>query len=156
VNGRLIASGIAMAVLVVWLARSAPVVPRSGGPGSSVVEPTQPRAPASAAPAPRLIRDPFRYLEEAPGRLLPASPAARPSVVTALSVPTAPEPIRLSGFVRRGAQLKAVLSVAGTTVVVAPGESADGYRVLSVDEDAGVRLRSPSGEELLLRPAGTR
>jgi hypothetical protein len=49
-----------------------------------------------------------------------------------------------------------VLSVAGTTVVVAPGESADGYRVLSVDEDAGVRLRSPSGEELLLRPAGTR
>lgn len=155
-NGRLIASGIAMAVLVVWLARSAPVVPRRGGPGSPVVEPRQPRAPASAVPAPRLVRDPFRYLEEATGRPLPASPAARPSVPTALSVPPAPEPIRLSGFVRRGAQLKAVLSVNGTTVVVAPGESADGYRVLSVDEDAGVRVRAPSGEELLLRPAGTR
>jgi len=145
-----------MAVLVVWLARSAPVVPRSGGLSSPVVEPTQPRAPASETPAPRLVRDPFRYLEEAPGRLLPASPAARPSAVTALSIPAAPEPVRLSGFVRRGAQLKAVLSVAGTTVVVAVGESTDGYRVLSVDEDAGVRLRAPSGEELLLRPGGIR
>lgn len=145
-----------MAILVVWLARSAPVMSPSGGLSSPVVEPARPPVPASAAAAPRLVRDPFRYLEEAPGRPLPASPATRSSVPAALSVPPAPEPIRLSGFVRRGAQLKAVLSLAGTTVVVAPGESADGYRVLSVDEDAGVRLRAPSGEELLLRPPGTR
>jgi len=55
--------------------------------------------------------------------------------------------------VRRRGELKAVLFVAGTTLVAAAGESAEGYRVLSVDEDAGVRVRGPAGEELLLRPA---
>ena len=143
-----------MLILAVWLARSAPVTSRDGGPSSPVVERRPPRASASAAPVPRLVRDPFRYLEAAPGRPVPAFPVTRPSNV--LPAPAGPEPIRLSGFVRRGAQLKAVLSVDGTTVVAAPGESAEGYRVLSVDEDAGVRLRAPSGEELLLRPAGAR
>jgi hypothetical protein len=61
--------------------------------------------------------------------------------------------VRLSGFVRQGGQLKAVLSVYGTTVLAGAGEAAEGYRVIAVDEDAGVRVRAPSGEELLLRPA---
>ncbi len=56
-----------MAILVVWLARSAPVMSPSGGLSSPAVEPARPPVPASAAPAPRLVRDPFRYLEEAPG-----------------------------------------------------------------------------------------
>jgi hypothetical protein len=64
----------------------------------------------------------------------------------------AAEPLRLSGFVRQGSRLKAVLVVEGATVLAGVGEAAEGYQVLSVDEDAGVRLRAPSGEELLLRP----
>jgi hypothetical protein len=61
--------------------------------------------------------------------------------------------VKLVGFAWSGPVLRAVLSVRGTTVVAAAGESADGYLLLSVDQDSGVRLRAPSGEELRLTPA---
>jgi hypothetical protein len=62
-------------------------------------------------------------------------------------------PVRLIGYVRRGDNLRAVLSVRGATTVVGAGDDAEGYRVMAVDED-GVRLRTPAGDELVLKPAG--
>ena len=149
----LAALAVLLTALAAWFARSAQVAPFSDRPIG--VRTARPQAPASAAivsPGP-LTRNPFRYAEEPSARatagttIVRATPAPPPS-----ALPT-PAPIRLTGFVRRGAELKAVLFVAGTTLVAAVGESAEGYRVLSVDEDAGVRVRGPAGEELLLRPA---
>jgi hypothetical protein len=100
----------------------------------------------------RLVRDPFRYAERpAP----PVAPPPRVARVVEAPRPT-PEPIspvRLVGFVRRGDNLRAVLSVRGATTVVGAGDDAEGYRVMAVDED-GVRLRTPTGDELVLKPAG--
>jgi hypothetical protein len=58
--------------------------------------------------------------------------------------------VRLIGFVRRGGALVAALSVAGEVVLAAAGEAAGGFTVLSVDEEAGVRLRAPDGREFAL------
>lgn len=154
-SGRLLALATFVALLAVWLARSAQIAPQPGPAGMQRVEPL--RSPRlTPAPPPRLSRDPFRYAAAPAARGEPVLPAARPTPEPVASPAAVPEAIRLSGFVRRGAELKAVLWVAGMTVVAATGESAEGYRVISIDEDAGVRVRAPSGEELLLRPAGAR
>jgi hypothetical protein len=62
-------------------------------------------------------------------------------------------PLRLIGLVRKGGALKAALSLWGETVVLGEGEESRGYRVLSVDEESGVRLRGPDGSELSLSPS---
>jgi hypothetical protein len=157
-NGRLAALGIALLGLAVWFALSAQVTrPADFGGGPRAARPAPPPPAAPSLPPERLTRNPFRYADEAPARAAPSAPApARSPAPAATLPPPTPEPVRLSGFVRRGGELKAVLSVGGTTLVVAVGESAEGYRVLSVDEDAGVRLRGRSGEEMLLRPAPAR
>jgi hypothetical protein len=155
-NGRLVALALAVALVAVWLARSTPVAPIAEGVGA---RPPRSQAPSVVpeAPPPPLTRDPFRYADEPAARVEPPMQSARrSSEPLATPVPPAPERIRLSGFVRRGKELKAVLWIAGTTLVAAAGESAEGYRVISIDEDAGARVRAPSGEELLLRPPGAR
>jgi hypothetical protein len=68
----------------------------------------------------------------------------------------APEPVRLVGLVNRGGKLVAALSILGEVVVLGPGDEAEGYRVLSVDSDQGVRLRGPDGTERALTTAETR
>lgn len=154
-NGRLIALGAGMLVLAVWLARPAQVTPPEAlGPATAVERP-RPGASASSAPPKRLARDPFRYRDDTPAHVEPVAPF-RPREAVATPVPATAPAISLSGFVRRGPQLKAVLSVAGTTLVVGAGEAAEGYSVVSIDEDVGVRVRTPTGEELLLRPTGER
>jgi hypothetical protein len=62
-------------------------------------------------------------------------------------------PIRLVGLVRKGGVLKAALSMWGETVILGTGEESRGYKVLSIDDEAGVRLRGPEGAELTLRPS---
>jgi hypothetical protein len=47
----------------------------------------------------------------------------------------------------------AALSIGGQVEVVAVGDEAGGYRVLSIDEDAGVRLRGPDGFDRTVAPA---
>jgi hypothetical protein len=110
-------------------------VPRSSTPLRNVFEymPTEPAAPP-AVPPPPLPRVP---------RLQPASPSP---VMPVVSGP------RLVGIVRRGTELRAALSLRGETAVLAVGESLDGYTVLAVDDEAGVRLRGPGGEEITLPP----
>lgn len=142
------ALGIALAV-VLWLSRPAPVsAPLVAAPATPAVGPSPPEP---AAPAPPLTRDPFQYAEPAPPPALALAPALPQETGTPAPV-ASPETVRLAGFVRQGPVLKAVLSLFGTTVVVSAGETAEGYRVLAVDEDSGVRLRSASGEELQLKP----
>jgi hypothetical protein len=150
-SARLLALGIAAVGLVAWLSRpaavTAPEEPRPSRPAPAA-------EPGAAAPAAqrRPARDPFRYGDTAPREIPPPAPALEPEPPPATQPVAAAEPLRLSGFVRQGSRLKAVLVVEGATVLAGVGEAAEGYQVLSVDEDAGVRLRAPSGEELLLRP----
>jgi hypothetical protein len=149
---RLAALALVLTAIAAWLARSAQVTPFGDLPTEPRSARPRPQASAAAEPPASLARNPFRYADEPVARM----PAGAAPVVRATAPPPSvsptPEPIRLSGFVRRGVELKAVLSVAGTTLVVAAGESAEGYRILSVDEDAGVRVRGRAGEEFLLRP----
>jgi hypothetical protein len=56
------------------------------------------------------------------------------------------------GFVRRAGRLKAALAISGDVVVVGPGEDANGYAVLAIDEETGVVLRAPGGDEMTLTP----
>src|SRR5439155_22509407 len=105
---------------------------------------------------PRSLRNVFEYGDGTP-RVAAAAPAAAPPsllMAPAAPPPSAPPAVRLIGLVRRGGQLKAALAVVGKTVVLAPGESASGYTVVSIDEEEGVQLKAPDGSPLrLLLPA---
>jgi hypothetical protein len=144
---------IALAVIAggAWMVREArqqaaerPASPQTAAPA------TASELPAAQAPAPRLLRDPFRYAE--PVREPPRPAAFDRHEPEPQPTPTPEAAVRLSGFVRSGGRLRAVLVLGGTVGVAAAGDALDGYRVLSVDEDAGVRLKTPAGEELLLSP----
>jgi len=58
----------------------------------------------------------------------------------------------VAGLVRSGGQLKAALVVQGELTLAGKGERAGGYMVLDVDEESGVRVRGPGGEETVLPP----
>jgi hypothetical protein len=58
----------------------------------------------------------------------------------------------VAGLVRRSGQLKAALVIQGEMTLAGKGERAGGYTVLEVDEESGVRLRGPNGEETVLPP----
>jgi hypothetical protein len=146
---RLIGVVAATVAVVLWMVRD---VRLADPPRREPVRPTVSASvpPAPAAPATPLLRDPFRFADE-----LPAGPReplqADPEPVAASAAPAfAPPPVRLSGFVRRGGHLLAVLSVPGGTLVLGEGEEAEGYRVLAIDEEAGVKVRTPDGSEHVL------
>jgi hypothetical protein len=154
VNKRLVTSAAVLATIVAVL------LWRGRGPGASA-RPSEP-APPPAAPASRAAdpglpwpgRDPFRYVDERP-----PAPARPRAMIPVAPLPPPPEPsatanpLRLIGLVRKGGALKAALSLWGETVVLGEGEESRGYRVLSVDEDGGVRLKGPDGAELSLAPS---
>jgi hypothetical protein len=64
-------------------------------------------------------------------------------------------PVRLVGVVLRGGKRKAALAIRGELAVIGPGESADGYTVVAIDEEEGVRLVGPEGEITLAPPGGS-
>lgn len=148
-----LAAGLAIgALLTVWLWRGASVsVPPAAAPARP---PGASRPSPGATPEPqRLARDPFRYADARPARHDPAPPPVLPPA-SPLAMLRAPEPeVRLTGFARRSGVLKAVLNLQGSVAVVAPGETVEGYRVLSVDEEKGVRLLQPDGLEITLLPS---
>ncbi|HVR72047.1 MAG TPA: hypothetical protein VMT87_14480 [Vicinamibacteria bacterium] len=146
-----------LAVIVVVLLSVRLLSPRQP-PSDAAARP--PRRPPVAAERPTGAagvgpgipeRNVFEYVQPTSARAeraaLPPlrSPPAEPPAATAEA--TAPKPVRLVGLVNRGGRLRAALSILGDVVVLAAGEEAQGYRVLSVDEDAGVRLRGPDGSE---------
>ena len=133
---------------------------REPGPGASAKPAENPAPPRSAPPAraadpdlPWPARDPFRYAEEH----RQGTTSAPPPINAAPSPPPAPaasaNPLRLIGIVRKGGTVKAAVSLWGETVVLAEGEESRGYKVLSIDDEGGVRLRGPDGSELTLPPS---
>lgn len=117
--------------------------------------PEQPVSGGSAlGPAPPLSRDPFQYGDERPAGPEPSAPAVGVPVASPQPTPALEPPVRLGGFLRRGSDLRAVISIRGEVFVLSPRESAEGYQLLSVDEESGARLRGPDGVEIVLRPAG--
>jgi hypothetical protein len=146
-----------LVVLAVVLVIAASHLSRESGRALAPV-PREPEDAPSTAAAPKgpaspsltFTRDPFRFANEElaaredRARSLPAAPAASP--------PPEPSParVRLVGFIRRGGVLRAALSVDGEVVLTAPGETTSGFRVLSVDEEGGVRILDPEGSETTL------
>jgi hypothetical protein len=112
---------------------------------------------AGARPLPLPARNVFEFDDRGTEAPTPASlgPLTMPPPLDLAAPALAPadEPVRLVGFVRRGGVLRAALSLHGTVSVLGAGEEADGYSVLSVDEDAGVSVRTPDGDELRLPPS---
>ena len=157
-RGRVLAVAALIAALAFYLLREA------GGPGPSPGGPDASRATppvtlvgdASAAPSPPL-RNVFEYVSAASRPAAPTrSLAALAPVAPATLASPGPPPVRLVGLLRRGAQVKAALAILGETVVLASGESAGGYTVLAIDEDEGVRVRTPDGSTIVLVPTPDR
>lgn len=131
--------------------------PSSGGPDAARATPPVTLAgEASPAPSPPL-RNVFEYVSAA-SRAAPTRSvvAVAPVAPVALASPSGPPPLRLVGLLRRGAQVKAALAIMGETVVLASGESAAGYTVLAIDDDEGVRVRTPDGGTIVLVPTPDR
>ena len=145
--------------------------------GAAVVLLGRPSVPGATRPSPaqsRLVPSPPASLRSG-GTVLPEAPLRNvfeyedeqattpalesPLTPVATSLPPALQPspqptLRLVGIVQRGDRLCAALWIAGEVVVLAVGEEAEGYRLLGLSEDEGVRLRGPSGEEITLPPPG--
>jgi hypothetical protein len=142
---------VAAAALLIGYLRLRGGPPAVPAPGSvSRVTPPEPRRVGPERPFPP--RDPFRFGDvDRPG-----APGSQPPAPIAVPVPSpsGPEPpaVRLVGFVRRPGGLVAALSVMGEVILVGPGETASGFSVLAVDEEQGVRLRTPEGREMILVP----
>jgi hypothetical protein len=150
-----VAGVLAALSMLLWRPSISVVTP----PGPRRAAPRTPRAvPVAPVAAPIPDRNVFEFAEPAPARA-PAPVRATeppPATVPPSAVETAAEevqPVRLIGLVHRGAGLRAALSILGNVVILGEGEEAEGYRVLSIDEEAGVRLRKPDGtEQALARP----
>lgn len=118
----------------------------------------QAASPSQAGAAPRNI---FEFDDGAPLAREEGPPRPPAPVVTMpsadLSPPsTLPEPaVRLVGIVLRGGKRKAALAIRGELAVIGPGETADGYTVLAIDDENGVRLTGPEGEIRLAPPSGS-
>ena len=114
-------------------------------------KPTSEPPPSAAAPVPR--RNLFEYgVEPAPG---PARDLAPPEGATLEGwepAETAPSRARVVGLLHRGSTPLVALSIAGEVFVLAPGEAAEGFTVLALDEEEGVRLAGPEGEQTLAWP----
>ncbi len=93
------------------------------------------------------IRDIFRYADDP--RVAP-TPPGRPggSQGTAVSDEATPPPARarLIGLVQRSSRHMAAVIIDGEVLLLAEGESALGFTVLDIREEA-VRLRDPEGNE---------
>jgi hypothetical protein len=134
--------GLALAVLV--------GVAVAGGREAPRPRPVDRVPPTPADSDLRTVRNIFRYADDpgpdaGPG---PRDPAGSGAVETEDPRPVEPA-ARLVGLVHRGERLVAALVIDGQVVVVGEGESAGGFTVLGVSEEA-VRLREPGGEEISL------
>jgi hypothetical protein len=154
VKATLVAGAGVLGVVLAVLFLRAPAPSASARPAEDPV-PRRSAPPARAADPdlPWPARDPFRYAEER----RQGNASAAPPVKAAPSPPPAPapsaNPLRLIGVVRKGGTVKAAVSMWGETVVMAEGEESRGYKVLSIDDEGGVRLRGPDGAELTLPPS---
>ena len=156
-RGRLLAAALGILVLAGVLARGtgpgaawAPFPPPPPGRRAAVA--ATPPAPMPTPWAPS--RNLFQYAD-GPGSAPAPPPMAAPQPRGPLAEPPArveASPVRVVGLIRRAGGLQAALVVEGEMTVVGKGERAGGYTVLDVDDEEGVRLRTPGGAEMLLPP----
>jgi hypothetical protein len=150
----------ALAAGLLLLALSAVVFTAGAGrgipPRATAVAPP-PVALPSSTPRPPAVpaRNVFEYATDEAPRSAP-EPLRPPPQVRVEPLVAAPAPreaaVRLVGFVRRSGGLKAALAVHGSVYVLGEGEGAEGYALLAVDEDVGVRITAPDGSILTLPP----
>jgi hypothetical protein len=161
-RSRLALSGLLVAAVAVVLFLRQPGHDAVARQPRGTLAPGAARSPTRAARTPAMPdRNVFEYGPSAgrsPSRAVapPPTPAPDKGALPAETTPRAPEPVRLVGLVNRGGKLAAALSILGEVMVLGPGEEAEGYRVLSVDSDQGVRLRGPDGTERALTTAENR
>lgn len=157
---RWLALGAGLALVLAVLTRGAAPPPADTG-GSRPARAGQGASPTedeeSELLPPPPARDIFRYAEPAPRPRTAAVAAARPR--TAIEAPEPgpvpmPPPVRLVGLVRRAEGLRAAVATAAGVAVVGPGDVFEGFTVVSLDEDRGLRLRAADGREIVLQPGG--
>lgn len=144
---RLLAAAGALVLVLVVLSRG------SGPVGLPLAPPPRVPPPAASPPArepeeagPPASRDIFRYADQpAPANTHRQAAAPRPPI----PVP-AEAPLRLVGILHKGGTLRAVLALSGEVILAKVGERVGGHEVLSIDEESGVRLRDPEGQEVTL------
>lgn len=134
---------------------------RGAGPTATPAPPTSAarmpqRSPLAVEPSaspdpPPSTRNPFVYDGDS-SSLRGDAAMAQQAPALAPPDPPVPEPVHFVGFVRRAGGLQVALSIEGQIEVVAAGEEASGYRILSVDEESGVQIRGPDGLERTLAP----
>lgn len=154
-TGRILSAVLGVLIL-------AALIVRATGPGSAwaphpnasappvAVRPSRASVPPPARSFPS--RNLFQYADERVTSRVPSPPpAVRPPPVRAETetAPAAPA-VRVAGLIRRAGQLKAALVVDGEVTVAGRGERAGDYTVLDVDDEAGVRVRGPGGDEMVL------
>lgn len=156
---RVVAVAAAAAALLLYLLWSLGR-PSDSGNAAEGRRPTAPSPPSltvaepASPPAPRNV---FEYVDGG-GRPSLAAPSVTgqapvPAASPEAPVPSPPPVVRLVGILRQGTRLKAALTIAGETVVLAPGESSAGYTVLAIDEEDGVRIRIPEGGTIVVGDA---
>ena len=142
----LLAGGLLLVALVLAGRSDRPsAAPSDPRPSPMLLVPAvnpEPPHPAGETAAPPL-RDLFRYADEPRAeRPAPAVAVARPLAPTASPEP----PVRLVGIVRQSGGLRAALAIRGEVVLLRPGEAAEGWTLVTLDE-AEARLRGPDGQE---------
>jgi hypothetical protein len=161
-RGRLLAAVLGLVLLAALLVRGtgrgaawAPFPPAAPPPRAVAPRTPVPRpAPTPWEPS----RNVFLYADgpavagPLPAPPLPSEPRGPRGAVPVPAATTAPAAVRVVGLIRRGGQLKAALMVQGEMALAGKGERAGGYTVLDVDEETGVRVRGPAGEETVLPP----
>jgi hypothetical protein len=127
------------------------VVPSAGAPATPGREEASPRPPPTEEPTAVPARDVFRYADAPSAAPHPLRPAARVTAPPTSEPPPPPTPpVRLVGLLSKAGTLQAALSIDGEVWVAGLGEEVDGYTILSLDEQGGVRLRGPDGGEIVL------
>ena len=146
---RVLASALALLAALALAGRftGPAAAPPESRPSASPTTPASslPADPADGEETPASIRDPFRYADDAAPRTAPAA-ARLPSTRLPSPPPSAEPTIRLVGLVRRPDGLRAAVAIAGEVVVLKRGESAGGWTLVTLDEEAA-RLRGPAGQE---------
>jgi hypothetical protein len=116
--------------------------------------PVRARTPSLPSPPPARrspSRNLFEYADE--GAVAPRLPPSRETGAAPAAPAPSPSPaVRVAGLIRRGGEVKAALVVEGELTVAGKGDRAGRYTVIDVDDETGVRLRGPGGEEMLLPP----
>lgn len=151
------AFGIVAVVLLVLVAVVRHGPRGAAAPASPALPPAEEPTPVPPLPTlPRLPeRNPFAFVEEVAdprdsqhaGTV--SAEAERMPAASGTEIALAPS-VRLVGFVRRGGVPLAVLATDDGVLVLGAGQTGGGLDVVQLDEDAGVTIRRPDGEEFSL------